>query len=135
MSASEWGVAAFEAQVVGTPGVPGVLRRIQHGIWKPTTHHTAPPLLPFLPPSSLLPETTEVCFSLRRRHPGTTVQGVATPVCDPVSVVCSAGAMMGARDDGEGAARRRRERRLRSWLKHERQSVAMSLSEYKHHSS
>ena len=43
--------------------------------------------------------------------------------------------MLGARDDGEGAARRRRERRLRSWLKHERQSVAMALSEYKHHSS
>ena len=43
--------------------------------------------------------------------------------------------MMGARDDGEGAARRRRERRLRSWLRHERQSVAMALSEFKHHSS
>ena len=51
-----------------------------------------------------------------------------------VSVVCSAGAMLGARDDGEGAARRRRERRLRSWLRHERQSVTMALSEYKHHS-
>ena len=50
--------------------------------------------------------------------PGTTVQGVATPVCNPVSVVCSTGAMFGARDgDGEGAARRRRERRLRSWLR------------------
>ena len=33
-----------------------------------------------------------------------------------------AGAMFGARDNGEGAARRRRERRLRSWLRHERQS-------------
>ena len=43
--------------------------------------------------------------------------------------------MLGARDDGEGAARRRRERRLRSWLRHERQSVAMALSEFKHHSS
>ena len=45
-----------------------------------------------------------------------------------------AGAMMGARDDGEGAARRRRERRVRSWFRRERQSVAMALSEYKHHS-
>ena len=43
--------------------------------------------------------------------------------------------MLGARDDGEGAARRRRERRLRSWLRHERQSVAVALSEYMHHSS
>ena len=32
--------------------------------------------------------------------------------------------MAGGEVDGEGAARRRRERRLRSWLKHERQSVA-----------
>ena len=50
-------------------------------------------------------------------------------------LLSQAGAMFGARDDGEGAARRRRERRLRSWLKHERLSVAMALSEYKHHSS
>ena len=46
-----------------------------------------------------------------------------------------AGAMFGACDDGEGAARRRRERRLRSWLKHERQRVALALSEQKHHTS
>ena len=37
--------------------------------------------------------------------------------------------MLGARDDGEGAARCRRERRLRSWLRCERQSVATALSE------
>ena len=37
--------------------------------------------------------------------------------------------------DGEGAARRRRQRRLRSWLKHERQSVAMALAKYTHHAS
>ena len=37
--------------------------------------------------------------------------------------------------DGEGAARRRRQRRLRSWLKNERQSVAMALAEYTHHAS
>ena len=40
--------------------------------------------------------------------------------------------------DGErvtGAARRRRERRLRSWLKHERQTVRMVLAETFHHSS
>ena len=40
--------------------------------------------------------------------------------------------------DGErvtGAARRRRERPLRSWLKHERQTVRMVLAETFHHSS
>ena len=41
--------------------------------------------------------------------------------------------MAGGEVDGEGAARRRRQRRLRSWLKHERQSVAMALVEYTHH--
>ena len=42
------------------------------------------------------------------------------------------------RDDaggGTGSARRRRERRLRSFLRHERMAVAMALSEFKHHSS
>ena len=43
--------------------------------------------------------------------------------------------MAGGEVDGEGAARRRRQRRLRSWLKHERQSVAMALAEYSHHAS
>ena len=39
----------------------------------------------------------------------------------------------GERDSG--AAKRRRERRLRSWLKHERQTVRMALAEALHHSS
>ena len=43
--------------------------------------------------------------------------------------------MAGGEVDGEGSARRRRQRRLRSWLKHERQSVAMALAEYTHHAS
>ena len=43
--------------------------------------------------------------------------------------------MAGGEVDGEGAARRRRQRRLLSWLKHERQSVAMALAEYTHHAS
>ena len=43
--------------------------------------------------------------------------------------------MAGGEVDGEGAARRRRQRRLRSWLKHERQSVAMALAQYTHHAS
>ena len=36
---------------------------------------------------------------------------------------------------GTGSARRRRERRLRQFLRHERLSVAMALSEKKHHSA
>ena len=37
--------------------------------------------------------------------------------------------------DHAGAAKRRRERRLRSWLQHERMTVAMVLSEALHHSA
>ena len=36
---------------------------------------------------------------------------------------------------GTGAARRRRERRLRAWLRHERQSVAAAVAEALHHSA
>ena len=45
--------------------------------------------------------------------------------------------MMAARGDAAGTsgARRRRERRLRSWAKHERLSVAMALAEKLHHSA
>ena len=45
---------------------------------------------------------------------------------------------MTARDDagcGTGSARRRRERRLRSFLRHERMAIAMTLAKYKHHSA
>ena len=41
--------------------------------------------------------------------------------------------MAGGEVCGDCAARRRRERRLRLWLRHERQSVAMALGEQKHH--
>ena len=40
-----------------------------------------------------------------------------------------------ARDFGSSAARRRRERRLRSWLRHERMTVRMELAAALHHSS
>ena len=40
-----------------------------------------------------------------------------------------------ARDAGTSSARRRRERRLRSMLRHERMTVAMALAESTHHSS
>ena len=38
-------------------------------------------------------------------------------------------------DIAAGAARRRRERRLRSWLKHERMTVAMALAEASHNTA
>ena len=38
-------------------------------------------------------------------------------------------------DIAAGAARRRRERRLRSWLKHKRMTVAMALAEASHHTA
>ena len=44
-------------------------------------------------------------------------------------------AMSAARDPGSSAARRRRERRLRSFLRHERMAVAMAVAEARHHSS
>ena len=45
---------------------------------------------------------------------------------------------MAARDDaggGTGSARRLRQRRLRSHLRHERMAVAMALAESTHHSA
>ena len=39
-----------------------------------------------------------------------------------------------ARSERAGAAARRRERRFRSWLRHERMTVAMALAEQHHHS-
>ena len=48
----------------------------------------------------------------------------------------SAVAMMGERDlNGVGSARRRRDRRLRSHLRHERVAIAMAVSEAQHHSA
>ena len=37
--------------------------------------------------------------------------------------------------DGDGAAKRRRLRRLRSWWRHEQQTVAAVLATYQHHSA
>ena len=62
---------------------------------------------------------------------------VTTAVCCPS--VCAREpkrvAMSAARDVGSSAARRRRERRLRSFLRHERLAVAMAVAEARHHSS
>ena len=43
--------------------------------------------------------------------------------------------MMASEQPGSGAAQRRRQRRLRSWLRHERMTVAKELAESTHHSS
>ena len=43
--------------------------------------------------------------------------------------------MMASEQPGSGAAQRRRQRRLRSWLRHERMTVGMALAESTHHSS
>ena len=46
--------------------------------------------------------------------------------------------VMSARDDadgGTGSARRRRERRLRSMLRHEQQSIRLALATFTHHSA
>ena len=37
--------------------------------------------------------------------------------------------------DGDGAAKRRRLRRLRSWWRHEQQTVAAVLATFQHHSA
>ena len=48
---------------------------------------------------------------------------------------CGATLAVGLMADGEGtSAMRRRQRRLRSWLRHERQTVAMELAAALHHS-
>ena len=43
--------------------------------------------------------------------------------------------MMASEQPGSGAAQRRRQRRLRPWLRHERMTVAMALVQSTHHSS
>ena len=58
-------------------------------------------------------------------------QWVSTVFCSVAPAVDML--LHGERDSG--AAKRRRERRLRSWLKHERQTVRMALAEALHHSS
>ena len=48
---------------------------------------------------------------------------------------CTMMADPSGRPQSRGVARRRRERRLRSMLRHERMTVAMALAEFSHHSS
>ena len=60
------------------------------------------------------------------------------PVCIPfvvnhISKTLTVGLLMAERD--VGSARRRRERRLRSWLRHERMTVRMELAAALHHSA
>ena len=60
------------------------------------------------------------------------------PLCNPfvvnhISKTLTVGLLMAERD--VGSARRRRERRLRSWLRYERMTVRMELAAALHHSS
>ena len=48
---------------------------------------------------------------------------------------CTTMADPSGRPQSSGVARRRRERRLRSMLRHERMTVAMALADFSHHSS
>ena len=53
----------------------------------------------------------------------------------PLCVACCETPAVGLMADGAGtSAMRRRQRRLRSWLRHERQTVAMELAAAVHHS-
>ena len=63
----------------------------------------------------------------------TTTTSCLTHACPFLCGVLSV--MMASEQPGSGAARRRRQRRLRSWLRHERMTVAMALAESTHHSS
>ena len=72
----------------------------------------------------------------RPHPPGVSVRVSTTPVGQHsfCSVALAVDMLLHGECDS-GAAKRRRERRLRSWLKHERQTVRMALAEALHHSS
>ena len=86
---------------------------------------------------SFVPHTPPHTTTHHHTHHQTSQLKVALFCCD-LSLLTQAGAMDGARVDAAGgtsSARRRRERRLRSMLRHERMAVAMALAEALHHSS
>ena len=60
---------------------------------------------------------------------------VPTALCVTCKKMASVVDMPDVDHAGSGAARRRRERRLRAWLRHERQSVAAAVAEALHHSA
>ena len=76
-----------------------------------------PPSSPLTPPSSPLPAPTT---TTSRFHPRVVFQSSLSR--EKLAVDAVAGV------DGAGAARRRRKRRLRSMLRHERQTVAMEVT-------
>ena len=89
-----------------------------------------PPPLPPSPSSTPTPHTHHTTTTTTRARPA---KGDNSSVL-PSFVLSSAVAMSGERD-GASAARRRRERRLRSWWRHECQSVRMALTAATHHSA
>ena len=98
--------------------------------WESTSRNAVFSASPLLPSPSPSPSHThhhhhksDSCSRLTSR---------STRLCAP-----AAGQMLAGRDagGGTGGARRRRERLLRSMLRHERMSVAMALAESLHHSA
>ena len=94
------------------------------------------PLPPLLPPSHPTPPPSSPLPTPPHHHQGSNRFALLL-----VSLFCSnldGWLAMAERDDaggGTGSARRRRERRLRSFLRHERMSVAKALAESTHHSA
>ena len=80
-----------------------------------TTHNTQPQQLPPPPPPTTTTTTSRLSQECPRLRHLWSMDLSEQPVV--------------------GAAQRRRERRLRSWLRHERMTVAMALAESTHHSS
>ena len=80
--------------------------------------------------------SSEACRPHRVRTTTTTTTSVSLKQVDLCCVSnCGATLAVGLMADGEGtSAMRRRQRRLRSWLRHERQTVAMELAAALHHS-
>ena len=84
------------------------------------------------------PTTNNQQPTTNNQQPTTNNNKASWPVCIPfvvnhISKTLTVGLLMAERD--VGSARRRRERRLRSWLRHERMTVRMELAAALHHSS
>ena len=110
-------------------------------VWHGQTRYTSTTSAPPPPPPHLspprLPPSHHHQVSLSKKSCTSVATLARICVCEskPWRV---ASLMMAARDDAAGgtsSTRQRRERRLRSWAKHERLSVAMALAEKLHHSA
>ena len=122
----------------------GWILQIGWGICSPPTHRpTVPPThRPTDPPNQTKTKTKTKTKPTSQPPPSSSLHHTTTSQTfsprEPLfflwilHVKRASGQLLAARDS---AARRRRERRLRSWLKHERLTVAMALAECLHHSA